>query len=152
MNFRLEYKSRWKSFITPDTMGLPLLFAKPMKTHPFVLESPLSLQECIHRLQSSISPQGMSFFAVWDSGNKEFHGTIDENSIELRKRKSWFWKNDFAPHLFAQLHPTPSGTRIEGHFSISSKVAMFMTIWLVAVAGFGVAFVIQSLITGFSDP
>src|SRR5690349_16751875 len=114
-----------------------------MRIHPFLLESPLPIQECIHRLQLLISKRGMGFFSMGDFGDEQFHGIIDGNSIELRKRKSWFWRNDFAPHLFAELQSIPTGTRIEGHFGIDSRVSSFMNIWLIMVAIFGCAFIIQ---------
>jgi len=68
-----------------------------MKIHPFVLASALPPEECIERLRCRIAESSMGFFTMGDfgDGGKQFHGKIDGNAIELRKRKSWFWRNDF---------------------------------------------------------
>jgi hypothetical protein len=108
-----------------------------MKLHPFVLESPLSPEECVRRLRSTIAEKGMGFFTIGDFGEEtEFYGKIEDNRIEVRKRRLWFWRNDFAPHLFATLVPSSAGTRIDGYFGIGSRVSGFMTLWL-ALLGIG---------------
>lgn len=118
-----------------------------MKIHPFALESMLSPEGCIRRLRATIAERGMGFFSLGDfGGSEQFFGQINGNSIELRKRKSWFWKNDFAPHLFATLAPTASGTRIEGHFGLSTWVSRFMIFWMSFVGIVGGIVAVSSLI------
>jgi len=114
-----------------------------MKRHPFVLQSPLAQDEAIRRLRAAIKESGMGMFRIGDwGGSAEFYGKIDRNKIELRKRRSFLWKNDFAPHMFAELTPIAGGTKVEGHFDVSSWVSGFMKVWMVfiAVVG-GIAFV-----------
>lgn len=105
-----------------------------MKIHPFILDSPLPSDECIRRLRVAIAERGMGFFNIGDfGGTEQYFGRIEGDKIELRKRKFWLWRNDFAPHLFATITGTPAGSRIEGHFSVGSRVSMFMNLWLVFV-------------------
>lgn len=108
-----------------------------MKRHPFVLQSPLAQEEAIRRLRAAIQESGMGMFRVGDWGSAQFYGEIDDNKIELRKRRSFFFRNDFAPHLFAELIPIAGGTKIEGHFDVSSWVSGFMKVWMVFVAVVG---------------
>jgi len=73
----------------------------------------------------------MGFFTFGDfRGDEQFFGKIDGDRIEIRKRKSWFWRNDFAPHLYAVLSPAGSGARIVGHFGVGSRVSLFMKLWM----------------------
>jgi hypothetical protein len=103
-----------------------------MKIHPFTLESALSPEECVRRLRATIAEKGMGFFTFGDfGGNEQYFGRIEGDRIELRKRKLWFWRNDFAPHLFATLTPSSSGTRIGGHFGVGSRILSFMKVWMV---------------------
>ncbi|HEX4488253.1 MAG TPA: hypothetical protein VH088_18385 [Terriglobales bacterium] len=94
-----------------------------MRVHPFFLESTLSVAEYIRRLRDSIAEEGTGFIAFpdWVSGN-EYYGAIDDNQIELRKRRGFFWRNDAAPHLFATLADSPRGTRIKGYFGLASRL------------------------------
>jgi hypothetical protein len=119
-----------------------------MKRHPFVLQSPLVQEEAIRRLRAAIKESGMGMFRIgdWDR-SVEFYGEIDGNRIELRKRRSFFSKNDFAPHLFAELIPIASGgTKVEGHFDISSWVSGFMALWMIFAAVVGGIVFVSSLI------
>lgn len=113
-----------------------------MKRHPFVLQSPLPQEEAIRRLRAAIRESGMGMFRIGDWGSAEFYGEINGNKIELRKRRSFFAKNDFAPHLFAELLPVAGGTKVEGHFDVSSWVSGFMKAWIafVSVVG-GIVFI-----------
>ena len=85
----------------------------------------------------------MGLFTVGDfDSSKDFYGKITDNEIELRKRKSWLWRNDFSPHLFAKLIPSSRGTRIEGHFGHASRVRAVQILWIsLAVVSGGIVFI-----------
>ena len=94
----------------------------------------------------------MGMFRIGDwGGGAEFYGKIEGNRIELRKRRSFFWRNDFAPHLFAELTPSGAGTKIEGHFGVSSWVSGFMIAWMIFVAivgGIGFVAALNAILSG----
>ena len=93
----------------------------------------------------------MGFFTFGDFGDEQFHGKIEENIVELRKRKSFFWRNDFAPHLFAELKSSTNGTRIEGYFGFASKVRWFTIIWISVVLSIAALFLIQLVNSDSND-
>jgi hypothetical protein len=101
----------------------------PMTRHPFVLESPLTPKECVQQLRTSIADRGMGLISFGDfDSNQLFYGRIIGNEIELRKRKAFFFRNEYAPRLFAKLIASPQGTRIEGYFGLDTRPAMVISI------------------------
>ncbi len=101
------------------------------------LESALTLDECLQRLDESIDPKCLSLFSLSGyAGDRPVIGQIDGTSVVLFKRR--YWRNDFAPNFYGILIPNGSGTLIEGHWGSSPWVKMFMRIWLIFVAAIGV--------------
>ena len=47
------------------------------------------------------------------------------------------FRNSFAPHFHGELRAAPSGTTIEGKFTMHFFVRMFLTIWFAGVIGIG---------------
>lgn len=100
------------------------------KKHPFVLESAFPTDECVRRLRANVAEKGMGGFSFGDFDSKDFYGKIVGNKVELRKRKSFFWRNDFAPHMFISLFPAANGTRMRGYFGVASMVSAFLLLWM----------------------
>ena len=98
--------------------------------HPFTLESVFSTDECVRRLRATVAEKGIGFFSFGDFDSRDFYGKIVGNKIELRKPKSFFWRNDFAPHMFISLFPAANGTRVKGYFGVASRVSAFLLFWM----------------------
>jgi hypothetical protein len=77
-------------------------------------------------------------------GDRPVLGEVFGEEFRIQKRR--YWRNDFAPHFYGTLHWEPGGTRIEGHFDVSTWVKNVMRFWVgfVAVVG-GIVFVLSVL-------
>jgi hypothetical protein len=101
--------------------------------------------------RSTSSSERFSLFPVF-KGSKPVIGSISGNEFRLHKRR--FWRNDFAPVLYARVMPRMKESLIEGYFDIRREVRIFMRIWLILATLIGIPMVVVSLpraVAGDSD-
>ena len=79
-------------------------------------------------------------------GNNAILGKIESDSFWLRKRRSFFSRNDFAPHFYARLTPEAGGTRIEGYFGLRKSMTLFTRVWVIIAVLTGTPIFILSLL------
>jgi hypothetical protein len=117
--------------------------AKP-KQLDLLLRSDYDPQACFARLAGQIDVQKRTLFSFSGfRGSKPVIGFISGNEFSLQKRR--FWRNDFAPVLYARLLPAMKGALIEGYFDFRTEVLLFMRIWLILATLVGVPIVLVSL-------
>jgi hypothetical protein len=87
-------------------------------------------------LRRSIDEERRTLFSLSGfKGSCPVLGEVGESAFRLQRRR--YWRNDFAPHLYAKFQTDTGGTRIDAHFDLSSWVKTFMRIWLCGVVLIG---------------
>jgi hypothetical protein len=87
--------------------------AKP-KQLDLLLHSDYDPQACFARLVGQIDVQKRTLFSFSGfKGSKPVIGFISGNEFSLQKRR--FWRNDFAPVLYARVLPAMKGALIEAY-------------------------------------
>lgn len=91
-----------------------------------VLHSALAPDAVIETLRRSVDKEQRSLFFSM-SGYKGDHPVLckfEGSGVRLRKRR--YDGNIFTPCLFAEFHPEPGGTRIEGYFDMAQWANLYM--------------------------
>jgi hypothetical protein len=114
-----------------------------------VLHSTLAPVAVAHALRRSIDKEQRTLFSLSGyRGSCPVLGEVAERTFRLQKRR--YWRNDFAPHFYAEFQPEAGGTRIEAHFDVSRWVRTFMRIWLAGVVLLGGPIFVLSVLDVFT--
>jgi hypothetical protein len=103
---------------------------------PIVLHSALTPTAVGEALRRSIDEEHRTLFSLSGyRGSRPVLGEVTGNTFHIHKRR--YWRNDFAPYLYAEFQTKGSGSRIEAYFDVSRWVKLFMRIWLAGVVLLG---------------
>ena len=85
------------------------------KPQTIVLQSTLSVAQCLQRLTDHTDPQRRAIFSASGyQGTKDVLSQINGNQFQLQKRR--YYKNDFAPQFYGSIDAWGNAARIEGTF------------------------------------
>jgi len=104
-----------------------------------ILHSPLTVDECIGRLQH----QADSPFKLF--GNKPIIGGVSGTRFFARKRLPLFFRNSFQPQLTARIEEEAGGAVVYCSFALSPFVIGFLIFWVGSVIFMGSSVAIASL-------
>ena len=120
------------------------------------LHTSLDGDECFRRLANAVGDERLdSLGEVLPSrrNTPAVVGTFDEEVIRLRRRRGYWYRNEFAPVLHCRFAPAPGGdgTRIEGRFALSPPAKVIVSAWpaiAIWVACHGAPWGVVALIAG----
>jgi hypothetical protein len=110
-----------------------------------MLHSALAPPALADMIRRSIDQERRTLFSLSGyKGSLPVIGTVSDRTFRLQKRR--FGRNDFSPQFHGEFQAEPGGSRIEGHFDISSWVKVFMRLWLGGVVLLGGPIFVLTLI------
>jgi hypothetical protein len=111
------------------------------------LRTELNADECLRRLQegTDLGVRTIASFSGY-KGKKPVLSRFDGHRFRLWKRR--YYRNDFAPIIFGEVHPEGRGSRIEGRFGIQGFVRILHAAWLGFVGLLGLTMVSSALSRG----
>src|SRR5271155_2366582 len=101
-----------------------------MKRYQFEIHSDLSVLTCLDRLRGAEEFNNQLLANVSDLNSKPFRIRLSDNHIELWRIYIDGFRDDFKPHLVADLIEDQNGTMIKGYFDINGFVKIFIYIIL----------------------
>ncbi len=124
------------------------------REHGIVLQSTLSVDQCLERLRSNTDEQRRTLFSFSGyRGKNPVLSRIQGDKIQLQKRR--YYRNDFAPNFYGSIQPWGSAARIAGYFGPPRWTVIFLRVWLGAAMLFTlpVAWVsLRRMLNGGFDP
>jgi len=107
----------------------------------FIIESPLTVDEVVHRLRNGVAPAKFSL----RRSPQPFRGSVHGDRFVIhRVNRVIGFRNSFRPQVVGRVMPGRSGSTIEVTMTLHPVVTVFMAVWLTIAAvgfvGFGIAF------------
>src|SRR4051812_17786642 len=107
-----------------------------LRRRPFVVHSPLSVSECLFRLEVRTNDS----YSAWDpypdgasSHIPPMIGRIRGQRVRLGKLPR-YRKNPFMPFFRGRLEQEGSGSRLEGSFAAALYTRVFIVVWFSGLA------------------